>query len=95
MARYTDELAAIVAYEQELRRRIGERLALERGESTRDGLSEEQVALAEAAILAWQQQGEEEQDLHAFRAMGPLQELLVEHRAALDRIDDIHDRRLS
>lgn len=95
MPRYTDELAAVIAYEQALRRQIAERIAEESGAPVRGALTPELVASADAAIAAWQQEGEEEQDLHAFRAMGPLQELLAEHQAVLARIDDIQDRRLS
>lgn len=96
MPRYWDELEAVIACEQALRRRIAERIAEEAGAPVGSaGLSHEQIAAADAAIAAWRREGEEEQDLNAFRAMGPLQQLLTEHRAVLDRIDDIRDRRLS
>lgn len=95
MPRYSDELEAVLAYEQALRRRIAERVAVESGAPVRGELSHEHVAAADAAIESWQREGEEAQDLNAFRMIGPLQELLAEHRAILDRIDDIRDRRLS
>ncbi|CAM5769592.1 hypothetical protein [Bosea minatitlanensis] len=95
MPRYSDELEAVLACEQALRRRIAERIAEEAGAPVRGGLSPEHVAAADAAIASWQSEGEEIQDLAAFRPMGPLQELLAEHRAILERIDDMRDRRLS
>lgn len=95
MPRYSDELDAVAAYEQALRLRIAERLAQESGHPAGAGLSAGQIAEADAAIAAWQDTGEEEHDLNAFRRIGPLQELLAEHRAVLDRIDDMRDRRLS
>jgi hypothetical protein len=93
--RYSDELEAVLACEQALRRRIAERIAEEDGAPVRGELSREEIARADAAIEDWDREGEEAQDLHAFRAMGPLQALLAEHRAVLERIDDIRDRRLS
>ena len=95
MPRYSDELEAVIAAEQALRRRIAECIAEENGTPVRGELSHEQVAAADDAIEMWQSAGEEEQDLNAFRMIGPLQELLAEHRAVMDRIDDIQDRRLS
>ncbi|CAM5194185.1 hypothetical protein ARD30_01560 [Bosea thiooxidans] len=93
--RHTDELDAVIACEQTLRRRIAERLAEEAGTPVSGGLSEAQVAAADAAIEAWWQAGEEEHDLRAFRPIGPLEELLAEHRGILERIADMRDRRLS
>lgn len=95
MPRYSDELEAVLACEQELRRRIAERIAEESGAPVRGDLSPRHLAAADAAIEAWWSGGEEMQDLAAFRPIGPLQELLAEHSAILERIDDIRDRRLS
>jgi hypothetical protein len=93
--RRTDELDAVIACERSLRRRIAERLAEEAGTPVAGALSEEHLVAAEAAIEAWWHEGEEEHDPRAFRPIGPLQELLAEHRGILDRIEDIQDRRLS
>lgn len=95
MPRYSDELEAVLACEQALRRRIAERIAEESGAPVRGDLSPGHLAAADAAIEAWWSEGEEMQDLAAFRPIGPLQELLAEHRAILERIDDMRDRRLS
>lgn len=92
---YRDELDAVIASERELRRQIAIRMAEEAGMSRENGLSEAILASADAAIEAWQAEGEEQQDLAAFRAIGPLQALLAEHRAVAERIDDMLDRRLS
>lgn len=92
---YTDALDAVIAAEQRLRRQIAARIAEEAGRPAESGLSEEMLAAADAAILAWSEEGEEQQDLAAFRAIGPLQELLAEHRSLVERIDDMLDRRLS
>ncbi|WP_449254606.1 hypothetical protein [Bosea sp. (in: a-proteobacteria)] len=73
MPRYSDELEAVLACEQALRRRIAERIAEEGGAPLGGGLSPEHVAAADAAIASWQNEGEEMQDLAAFRPMGPLQ----------------------
>ena len=91
---YTDELDAVVAHELRLRRRIATRIAEEAGASAEGGPSEEALAAADAAIEAWRTEGEEQQDLAAFRPLGPLQRLLVEHQGIVERIDDMLDRRL-
>lgn len=91
---YVDELDAVIASEQRLRRQIAIRLVEESGASLAGGLSEEALAAADAAIEAWRAEGEEQQDLAAFRSIGPLQELLAEHRSVIERIEDMHDRRL-
>ncbi|MGO4402814.1 hypothetical protein AB4Z10_00975 [Bosea sp. RAF48] len=91
---YTDELDAVIACEQRLRRQIAIRLAEESGIPSGRGLSEEARAAADAAIEAWCAEGEEQQDLAAFRPLGPLQELLAEHRSIVERIEDMRDRRL-
>lgn len=90
---YTDELDAVVAAAQALRRQIA--LLIAAGAAPGGAPSETDLAAADAAIEAWAEEGEEAMDLRAFRPLTPLQELLVEHRGLLDRIDDIHDRRLS
>jgi len=92
---YRDELDAVIDSEQRLRRQIAARIAEEAGTASGQDLSEVSLAAADAAILAWTEGGEEQQDLAAFRALGPLQELLVEHRNVVDRIADMLDRRLS
>lgn len=91
---YRDELDAVIACERELRRQIAIRIAAEAGVSLESGLPEAILASADAAIDAWRTEGEEQQDLAAFRAIGPLQALLAEHRAVVERIDDMLDRRL-
>jgi hypothetical protein len=78
-----------------LRRRIAERLAEEAGSPIEGSLTEAQLAAADAAIEAWFNEGEEEQDLRAFREIGPLQQLLVDYAETAERIDDMRDRRLS
>lgn len=91
---YTDELDAVIACERRLRRQIAMRLAEESGMAPGHGLSEEALAAADAAIEAWRTEGEEQQDLAAFRPIGPLQELLAEHQSIIERIEDMRDRRL-
>ncbi|MGO4173730.1 hypothetical protein [Bosea sp. TAF32] len=91
---YTDELDAVIACEQRLRRQIAIRLGEETGIASDLNLTEEALAAADAAIAAWCAQGEEQQDLAAFRPIGPLQELLAEHRGIVERIEDMRDRRL-
>ncbi|CAH1651760.1 conserved hypothetical protein [Hyphomicrobiales bacterium] len=91
---YRDEIDAVIACERELRRQIATRIAVEAGVSLENGLPEAILAAADAAIDAWRTEGEEQQDLAAFRAIGPLQALLAEHRAVAERIDDMLDRRL-
>lgn len=91
---YADELDAVIAAEQGLRRRIAERIALEQGASGEGPLSPQHLAAADAAIENWAEAGEEELDPQAFRPLTPLQDILAEHRAVCDRILDIRDRRL-
>lgn len=91
---YTDELGAVIACEQRLRRQIAIRLAEEAGAPSPSDPPEEALAAADAAIEAWRAEGEEQQDLAAFRPIGPLQELLAEHRNVIERIQDMRDRRL-
>jgi len=95
VTRYTDEIDAVVAHAQALRGRIAQRLAEEAGRPTTEPLTEEWLAAADEAIEAWRNEGEEQQDLAAFREIGPLQQLLVDYCATADRIDDMLDRRLS
>lgn len=94
MVRYTDELDAVIAHEEALRLRIAERLAEEAGLPFSTHV-EQFTAVASDAIETWRQQGEEEADLRAFRELGPLQQLLTDHRQTLDRIADMLDRRLA
>lgn len=91
---YRDELEAVIACEQRLRRLIAARIAEEAGAAPGQDLSEAILAAADTAIQAWSEEGEEQQDLGAFRAIGPLQELLAEHRSIVERIEDMLDRRL-
>ena len=91
---YTDPLEPMLAREEELRRLIALRIAEEAGAPRPPSPSAEQLAAADDAIAAWAEQGEEEQDQRAFRPIGPLQELLAEHRDILERILDERDRRL-
>lgn len=91
---YTDPLAPMLQRADELRRQIALRLVEEAGARPPPLLSPDQLAAADEAIAAWDEQGEEEQDQRAFRAMGPLQELLAEHRDIVERIVDERDRRL-
>lgn len=93
--RYTDELDALRAARDALRRRIAERLALEAG-APADGVSPEAwLTAADEAIETWESEGEEAQDSRAFRPIGPLQELLADHAALVERIAETLDRRLS
>jgi hypothetical protein len=91
---YTDPLEAMLERAEELRRQIAMRLVEEAGAPPPPLLSPDQLAAADEAIAAWDEQGEEEQDQRAFRAMGPLQELLAEHQEIVERILDERDRRL-
>lgn len=93
--RYTDELGALRAARDALRRRIAERLALEAGAPLDGSLPEAWLAAADEAIEAWENEGEEAQDSRAFRPIGPLQDLLADHAALVERIADTLDRRLS
>lgn len=95
MARYTDELDAVIAAEQRLRGEIARAIARDEGAAAAGSPSSRHLAAADAAIEAWAEEGEEALDQRAFRPLTPLQELLAEHRALLERIGDIQDRRLS
>jgi hypothetical protein len=92
---YTDELEPLLRLEEELRRRIALRIAEESGALPLPSPSEDQLAAADEAIASWAEAGEDEQDLRAFRPIGPLQKLLADHQAIVERILDIRDRRLS
>ncbi len=92
---YTDELEPLIALEQELRRKIALRIAEESGAPLGPSPSEDQLAAADEAIASWAEEGEDEQDMRAFRPVGPLQALLADHRTIFERILDIRDRRLS
>ncbi|MCO5093408.1 hypothetical protein [Bosea sp. (in: a-proteobacteria)] len=89
--RYTDELDTLRTARDRLRRRIAERLAMEADAP----LSEHWLTAADATIEAWEREGEEAQDQRAFRPLGPLQALLADHAALVERIADALDRRLS
>lgn len=91
---YTDPLEPMLQREEELRHQIARRLVEEAGAPPPPALSAEQLAAADEAIATWAEQGEEEQDQRAFRPIGPLQELLSEHREIVERIIDEPDRRL-
>ncbi|WP_377848489.1 hypothetical protein [Bosea sp. UC22_33] len=93
--RYTDELDALRAARDALRQRIAERLALEAGLSIAGASLEAWLAAADEAIEAWESDGEEAQDSRAFRPIGPLQDLLADHAALVERIAETLDRRLS
>lgn len=93
--RYTNELDALRAVREALRRQIAERLALEAGGSLEGASPEAWLLAADEAIAAWQDEGEEAQDSRAFRPIGPLQDLLANHAALVERIADALDRRLS
>lgn len=92
--RYTDELDALRAARDALRHRIAERLALEAGTPV-EGALESWLTAADEAIEAWENEGEEAQDSRAFRPIGPLQDLLADHAALVERIAETLDRRLS
>ncbi|RYE31606.1 MAG: hypothetical protein EOP23_15505 [Hyphomicrobiales bacterium] len=93
--RYTDELDALRAARDALRRQIAERLALEAGTPAEGASLEAWLTAADEAIEAWESEGEEAQDSRAFRPIGPLQDLLAGHAALVERIADALDRRLS
>ena len=94
MPRYTDALDSLTEHERALHRAIALRLAEEAGQPAGAALTPEFVAAADAAIAQWAAGGEEEHDLAAFRPLGPLERLLIEHRRTLELIDDLMDRRL-
>ena len=93
--RYTDELDALRAARDALRRRIAERLALEAGAAIEAALPEAWLTAADEAIETWRNEGEEAQDSRAFRPIGPLQDLLADHASLVERIAETLDRRLS
>lgn len=95
MASYTDELEAVMAAEQRVRGEIAIVIARDDAGADRASRSPRHLAAADAAIDAWAEEGEEALDQRAFRPLTPLQEMLAEHRALLERIADIQDRRLS
>jgi hypothetical protein len=92
---YTDPIEPMLQREEELRHEIARRIVEEAGALPPPALSADHLAAADEAIAVWAEQGEEEQDQRAFRAMGPLQQLLAEHREIMERIVDERDRRLS
>lgn len=97
---YTDELEPMLSLEHDLRIRIALRIAQEGqepgDEEPRTGApSEDQLSAADAAIAAWSEQHEAEHDMRAFRPLTPLQQLLADHDAIMERILDLRDRRLS
>ena len=83
---YTDPLEPMLERAEALRHQIARRLVEESGVAPPPSLSADQLAAADEAIAAWTEQGEEEQDQRAFRPIGPLQELLAEHREMIERI---------
>lgn len=91
---YTDPLEPMLQREEELRLAIALRLVEETGAAPPPSPSADHLAAADEAIAAWAEQGEEEQDQRAFRPIGPLQQLLAEHREVVERIFDERDRRL-
>lgn len=91
---YTDPLEPMLRREEELRLAIAQRLVEETGAAPPPSPSADQLAAADEAIAAWTEQGEEEQDQRAFRPIGPLQKLLAEHRAVVELIVEMRDRRL-
>lgn len=93
--RYTDELDALRTARDALRQRIAERLALEAGAPCDGASMEAWLTAADEAIEAWENEGEEAQDSRAFRPIGPLQDLLADHAALVERIAETLDRRLS
>jgi hypothetical protein len=92
---YTDELDPLINREKELRQKIARRIAEETGAPADAFPSQDHLQAADDAISAWAAEGEDDQDMRAFRPMGPLQELLADHRATWERILDIRDQRLS
>jgi hypothetical protein len=92
---YTDEIEPLLEAEQALRLEIALRIAQEAGAPARAAPTHEELAAADEAIALWQADGEDDADLRAFRPLGPLQDLLIDHAMVCDRIADIRDRRLS
>ena len=93
--RYTDELDTLLERELRLRHQIAVRIAEEAGEYQERTILQTHIAAADEAIVAWGEEGEEAQDVGAFRPIGPLQQLLIDHRQTCDRIVDTRDRSLS
>ncbi len=93
--RYTDELEPLLEREVQLRRLIALRLAQEAGLPSSNEPDEAQMESASEAIRAWSEEREDAQDERAFRPIGPLEQLLIDHRQVADRIADIWDQRLS
>lgn len=92
---YTDALEPLLAAEHEMRLKIAARIALEQGVAPDTPPSQAHLAAADEAIAAWQAEGEDEHDANAFRPVGPLQDLLIDHRSITERIADLLDQRLS
>lgn len=92
---YTDELEPLLAAEQALRLKIALRIAQEAGAPAGAAPTQDEMAAADEAIALWQADGEDDEDLRAFRPLGPLQQLLIDHAMVCDRIADVRDRRLS
>lgn len=92
---YTDEIEPLLEAEKSLRLKIALRIAQEAGAPARAAPTQEDLAAADEAIALWQADGEDDADLRAFRPLGPLQDLLIDHAVICDRIADIRDRRLS
>ena len=92
---YTDALEPLLAAEQDMRLKIAMRIALEQGAVFDGSPSQAHLSAADEAIAAWSSDDEDEHDMRAFRPVGPLQELLIDHRMITDRIADLLDRRLS
>ena len=92
--RYVDELEIMRERAALLRREIA--LLLDDGRAQVEGDPDEAAyAAADVAIAEWEEQGEEQADLRAFRPLTPLEERLAEYQSLLDRIADMLDRRLS
>lgn len=92
---YSDELGTLLELEQTLRGKIALLVAAAdhpAGSSAPPGAA---MAMADEAIAAWCDGGEEDQDMRAFRPLSPLQQALADHRMVIDRIVDLRDRRLS
>lgn len=92
---YTDPLEPMLDRAEQLRQEIASRLVEEAGAPRPPSLSADHLTAADEAIAAWAELGEEEQDQRAFRPIGPLQQLLAEHREMVERIAELQDRRLS
>jgi len=91
---YTDPLEPLLDHLQMLRRAVALRLVAEAGAPPPPSVEAEHLAAADDAIARWLEHGAEEQDLRAFRPVGPLQHLLADYEDLLARIDEMRDRRL-